>query len=300
MQIDSFNSSNSPSASSNNIVNNIVNIDEHNAQQILIQGSQEKVVLIDFWADWCEPCKQLTPVLERIARDFPEDLILAKINCDEQQAIASQFGVRSLPTLVVFKDGQPVDGIAGVQPESVIREMLAKYLPEPQDDAKAAAQQALQEDDFERAYTFAKQAFDLAPEDAQIKLLYADAAASLGQTAQAKELISTLTMADQDAYYQQILAKIKLAEEAAQSPEVQALEDALAADPDNLQTQLDLAVQYHHVKRHEEALELLVEILRKDMNFADAKQKTLDIINNLPAGDPLAAQSRRTLYSMLY
>lgn len=296
MQIDSFNSPNSTGA----IDNNIVDINEQNAQQILIQGSQEKVVLIDFWADWCEPCKQLTPVLEKIARDFPEDMLLAKINCDEQQAIAAQFGVQSLPTLVVFKDGQPVDGIAGVQPESVIREMLAKYLPEPQDDAKAAAQQALQDEDFENAYTFAKQAFDLAPEDAQIKLLYADAAASLGLTTQAKELVSTLTIADQDTYYQQILAKIKLADEAAQSPEVQALETALEADPENMQLQLDLAVQYHQVKRHEEALELLFGILRKDMHFADAKQKTLDIINNLPAGDPLAARSRRMLYSMLY
>ena len=170
----------------------------------------------------------------------------------------------------------------------------------PQDDAKAEAQQALQDEDFERAYTLAKQAYDLAPEDAQARLLFADAAASLGQTAQAKELISTLTIADQDSYYQHIVAKIKLAEDAAQSPEVQALEDALAADPQNMQIQLNLAVQYHQVKRHEEALELLFGILRNDMNFADAKQKTLDIINNLPAGDPLAAQSRRTLYSMLY
>ena len=295
MQIDSFKSPGSTGASSN-----IVDINEQNAQQILIEGSQHKVVLIDFWADWCEPCKQLTPVLEKIARDYPEDLILAKINCDEQQAIAAQFGVRSLPTLVVFKEGQPVDGVAGVQPESAIREMLAKYLPEPQDDAKAEAQQALQDEDFERAYTLAKQAYDLAPEDAQARLLFADAAASLGQTAQAKELISTLTIADQDSYYQHIVAKIKLAEDAAQSPEVQALEDALAADPQNMQIQLNLAVQYHQVKRHEEALELLFGILRNDMNFADAKQKTLDIINNLPAGDPLAAQSRRTLYSMLY
>ena len=295
MQIDSFNSPDTPGASGN-----IIDIDEQNAQQVLIESSQHKLVLIDFWADWCEPCKQLTPVLEKIARDYPKDLILAKINCDEQQAIAAQFGVRSLPTLVVFKAGQPVDGMAGVQPESVIREMLAKYLPEPQDDAKAEAQQALQDEDYERAYTFAKQAFDLAPEDAQVKLLFADAAASLGLTAQAKELTSSLTIADQDTYYQHIVAKIKLAEDAAQSPEVQALENALAADPENMQVQLDLAVQYYQVKRYEEALNLLFGILRKDMNFADAKQKTLDIINNLPAGDPLAAQSRRSLYSMLY
>ena len=295
MQLDSLGSGNALEATTN-----IVDINEQNAQQVLIQGSQQKVVLIDFWADWCEPCKQLTPVLEKIASDYPNDLILAKINCDEQQAIAAQFGVRSLPTLVVFKDGQPVDGLAGLQPESAIREMLAKYLPAPQDAPLEAARQALQQADFDQAYTLAKHAFDLAADDPQIKLVLADAAASIGHTEQASELLSTLTIADQDSYYQQILAKIKLAEDAAHSPEVQALEQALQADPDNWQLQLELAVQYHQVKRHEEALELLFSILRNDINFAAAKQKTLDIIANLPAGDPLAAQSRRKLYSMLY
>lgn len=294
MQIDSFSS---PDTQGNG---NIVDINEQNAQQVLIQGSQEKVVLIDFWADWCEPCKQLTPVLEKIAADYPNELILAKINCDEQQAIAGQFGVRSLPTIVVFKDGQPVDGLAGAQTESAIREMLAKYLPAPHDAAVAAASEALAEEDFERAYTLAKQAFDLAPEDATVKLLLADAAASVGHTDAAKELLATLTIADQDAHYQQILAKIALAEEAAQSPEVTALEQALSETPDDMQLQLDLAVQYHQVKRHGEALELLFGILQRDMNFADAKKKTLDIINNLPPGDPLASQARRKLYSMLY
>lgn len=287
-------------AQPNTAAGNIVEINEQNAQQILIQGSQEKVVLIDFWADWCEPCKQLMPVLEKIASDYPDDLILAKINCDEQQAIAGQFGVQSLPTIVVFKDGQPVDGLAGMQPESAIREMLSKYLPEPQDDALAQAREALAVEDFEQAFTHAKQAFDLAPDDPKARLTLADTAASIGHTEQAKELLAQLTIADQDSYYQQILAKIKLAEDAAQSPETQALEASLQDAPDNMTLQLELAVQYHQVKRHQEALDLLFAILQQDMNFADAKKKTLDIINNLPAGDPLAASSRRRLYSMLY
>lgn len=279
---------------------NIVDITEQNAQQVLIQGSQEKVVLIDFWADWCEPCKQLTPVLEKIAADYPNELILAKINCDEQQAIAGQFGVRSLPTLVVFKDGQPVDGLTGAQPESAIRQMLEQYLPQPQDGALQLAQEAIQAEDYETAYEQAKQALDLAPDDTTARVVLADAAASIGHTEQAKTLLQGLTIADQDSYYQQILAKIKLAEEAADSPEVQALESQLAAQPDSLELALQLAVQYHQVKRHEEALTLLFKILTTDMNFADAKKTTLDVINNLPAGDPLAASSRRKLYSMLY
>lgn len=279
---------------------NIIEINEQNAQQVLIEGSKSKVILIDFWADWCEPCKQLTPVLEKIAGDYPDDLILAKINCDEQQAISSQFGVRSLPTLVVFKDGQPVDGLAGAQPESAIRDMLSKYLPAPEDDALGLARNAISEQDFEAAYTHAKQAFDLNPEAAEARLLLADAAASIGHTDQAKELLQALTIADQDSYYQQILAKIELAEEAADSPEIQALESEIKNAPEDMDLKIKLAVQYHQAKRHQEALDLLFEVLRKDLNFGDARKTTVDIINNLPDGDPLAAASRRKLYSLLY
>ncbi|MGX5915517.1 thioredoxin [Aliidiomarina sp. Khilg15.8] len=279
---------------------NIIEINEQNAQQVLIEGSKNKVILIDFWADWCEPCKQLTPVLEKIAADYPDDMILAKINCDEQQAISSQFGVRSLPTLVVFKDGQPVDGLAGAQPESAIREMLSKYLPAPEDDALGLARQAIAEQDFETAYTHAKQAFDLNPDAAEARLLLADAAASVGHTEQAKELLQALTIADQDSYYQQILAKIELAEEAADSPEIKALETEIEKAPQDMELKVKLAVQYHQAKRHQEALDLLFEVLRHDLNFGDARKTTVDIINNLPDGDPLASASRRKLYSLLY
>ncbi|RUO22936.1 thioredoxin [Aliidiomarina minuta] len=279
---------------------NIVDINEQNAQQILIEGSKEKVILIDFWADWCEPCKQLTPILEKIAGDYPNDLVLAKIDCEQQQAIASQFGVRNLPTIVVFKDGQPVDGLAGAQPESAIREMLSKYLPSPEDDALEAARNALASEDFETAYTQAKQAYDLNPEAAQARLLLADAAASIGHTEQAKALLQDLTIADQDSYYQQIIAKIKLAEEAADSPEIRALEEQLQKNTDDLDLKVKLAIQYHQAKRHEEALNLLFQVLKTDMNFGEARKTTVDIINNLPDGDPLAAASRRKMYSMLY
>lgn len=279
---------------------NIIEINEQNAQQVLIEGSKEKVILIDFWADWCEPCKQLTPVLEKIAADYPDDMILAKINCDEQQAISSQFGVQSLPTLVVFKDGQPVDGLAGAQPESAIRDMLSKYLPAPEDDALELARQAITEQDFETAYTHAKQAFDLNPDAAEARLLLADAAASIGHTDQAKELLQALTIADQDSYYQQILAKIQLAEEAADSPQIKALEADIENAPEDMELKVKLAVQYHQAKRHQEALDLLFQVLSHDLNFGDARKTTVDIINNLPDGDPLASASRRKLYSLLY
>ncbi len=95
----------------------IVDITVENFQQIIIEASQDKLVLIDFWADWCEPCKDLMPILEKLAGEYSQHLILAKVDCEAQQEVAAQFGIRSLPTVMVVQNGQPVDGFAGVQPD---------------------------------------------------------------------------------------------------------------------------------------------------------------------------------------
>ena len=107
----------------------VVDIDESNAAAMLIEESHKRLIVADFWADWCEPCKALMPILEKIANEYQGAFLLAKINADSQQMIAQQFGVRSLPTVVLVRDGKPVDGFAGAQPESTIRQLLEKHLP---------------------------------------------------------------------------------------------------------------------------------------------------------------------------
>ena len=93
----------------------IVEIDESNAQQLLIEESMTRPVVVDFWADWCGPCKQLMPILERLADEYQGAFLLAKVNADEQQMLAQQLGVRSLPTVMVLKEGQPIDGFSGAR-----------------------------------------------------------------------------------------------------------------------------------------------------------------------------------------
>ena len=129
----------------------IVNIDETNAAQLLIEESHKRPVVVDFWADWCEPCKVLMPLLEKIANEYQGAFLLAKVNADEQQMISQQFGVRSLPTVMVIQDGQPVDGFAGAQPENAVREMLEKYLPRPWDGLLQLAQEAMEKGEFAQA-----------------------------------------------------------------------------------------------------------------------------------------------------
>ncbi|HBN89019.1 MAG TPA: co-chaperone YbbN, partial [Rheinheimera sp.] len=229
-----------------------------------------------------------------------QQLLLARVDCDKEQDLAMQFGVQSLPTVMFIKQGRPVDGFAGVETEQAIRTKLAAYLPKPEDDLLAKAEPLLAAQDYAAAYPLLKDALALAPERSDIKLWLADTAIGLGQLTQAEAMLSEIKLAQQDALYKSVLAKLQLAKEAADTPEIQALEAALAAAPDNNELKEKLAVQYQAVQRSEEALALLFTVLQQDLNFGGSKKLFLDILAALPKGDSVASQYRRKLYSLLY
>lgn len=278
-------------------MNSIVDLTIENFQQVILQDSQQKFVLVEFWAAECD---ELKPTLSKIAAEHADNLIFARVNCDEQQQIAAQFGIRGLPTVILVKDGQPVDGFAGPQDEAQIREMLEKHLPKAEDGLYEEAAQFINQGEHKQAFPLIKQAFELSPERADIQLAYADCCVELGNLTQAKSIIDNIKMVDQNSYYQSILGKIELAEQAAESPEIKALQAKVEQNPDDLQLKIDLAVQLHQANQTEEALQLLFTVLKKDLNFGEAKKITLDVINALPDGEPLKSQYRRKIYSLLY
>lgn len=277
----------------------IVDVSLNNAREVL-DASMQKLVLFQFWSARSEGCKQLSPLLQRIAQQYPQQLLLARVDCDSEPDLAMQFGVQSLPTVMFIKQGRPVDGFAGVETEQAIRDKLAPYLPKPEDELLARAEQLLGVQDYAGAYPLLKDALALAPHRAEIKLWLADAAVGLGQLPQAEALLAEIKLADQDALYKAVMAKLELAREAADTPEIQALEAALAATPDNNELKEQLAVQYQAVQRSEEALALLLAVLQQDLNFGGSKKLYLDILAALPKGDSVASQYRRKLYSLLY
>ncbi|WP_299083638.1 co-chaperone YbbN [uncultured Paraglaciecola sp.] len=281
-------------------MNNAVNITPENFQQVILQDSQTQVVMVEFWAEGYEPSQQLAPIIANVAAKFGDNLIHARVDCQQQQEIAGQFGVQNLPTVILVKEGQPLDGFAGMQTEEQIIAAFEKHLPKPEDTLYEQAVELVSAGDYQQAYTLLKQAYDMNAQRADIKLLLADCQIELGQIKPAKELLATIGLVDQDALYNSIMGKIELAEQAAESPEIKALQAELAANPDDLALKVKLAVQLHQANQTEEALELIVSVLIQDLNFGEAKKLTLDMINALPDGDPLKSKYRRKVYSLLY
>ena len=281
---------------------NIVEINLENAKQYLVDESFTRPVLIDFWADWCAPCKNLMPILEKLAHEYDGAFLLAKVNADEMEMISSQFGVRSLPTVVLMKDGQPIDGFTGALPEKDVRELLEKYLPKPWEKFVNEAQAFIMAGDFTAALPLLRQAYEDSKHNAAIACLIAQCHLELNRIDNAEAILATIKMADQDAHYEQLLEQVALKKQAAKTPELIALEASYSDEPDNLQIAYQLAVQYYGDAVHRPALELLINIIRKDRNFAEgaAKKTLMDILASLGKGDPLAIEFQRKLFTLLY
>jgi putative thioredoxin len=279
-----------------------VDITLDNAQQFLIDESFNRPVVVDFWADWCGPCKNLMPVLEKLASEYAGAFLLAKVNADDQQMIASQFGVRSLPTVMVMQNGQPIDGFTGALPEVQVRELLAKYLPKPWEAPLHQAQALIDAENFADALPLLREAHEASQQLASIALLIAQCHVALNRIDNAEAILSTIKMVDQDAHYEQLVAQIALKKQAAKTPELAALENAYAQAPQDLTLRYQLALQYQQESLYRPALEHLLDIIRTERNFAEgeARKTFTAIIAVLGKADPLAIEFQRKLFTLLY
>ena len=280
---------------------NIVNINETNLQQTLEQ-SMTLPVLFYFWSARSQHCEQLTPVLESLAAQYSGQFILAKLDCDAEQMVASQFGLRAIPTVYLFQNGQPVDGFQGPQPEEAIRALLEKVLPR-EDELKAQqAIQFIEEGNYVDALPLLKEAWQLSGQNSDIGLLLAETQIALNRSDDAEAVLKIIPLQDQDTRYQGLIAQIELLKQAADTPEIQQLQQQVAAAPEDAALASQLALQLHQVGRNEEALALLFSHLQKDLGAADGQARKMlqEILAALGTGDALASQYRRKLYSLLY
>lgn len=282
------------------VTNYPIAITIENFEQVILEQSKNTLVLVDFWAEQVPESVELKDKLVARLALHTDTILLATVDCLTEQQIASQFGLQSLPTAVLIKDGQPIDGISGPQTDETIQTFLEKYLPKAEDNFLNEAKELLEKGEVNEAYTNAQNAYQLDNERADIKLLLAECAIQIGKLPEAELLVSSIKMVDQDSVYQAVLAKLELALQAADSPEIKALEEQLTQTPDNIELQKKLAAQYSQVNRYEEALVILFALVQKNADEGDSKHLLLDVLKALPEGDPLASKYRRKLFSMMY
>ncbi|PLY38796.1 co-chaperone YbbN [Pectobacterium aquaticum] len=279
----------------------IVDVNESNLHQVL-EHSMTLPVLFYFWSGRSQHCLELEPVLDKLAQEYAGQFVLAKVDCDAEQRVAAQFGLRSIPTVYLFKDGQPLDGFQGPQPEEAIRELLKRALPKEEELKVAQAQQLIQEDKLPEAMQLLKDAWQLSQQRSDIGLMLAEVQIQIKRSEDAEAVLATIPLQDRDTRYHSLVAQIELLKQAADTPEIQHLQQQLDADPQNADLAVQLALQLHQVGRNEEALELLMGFLKKDLAVANgsARKTLMDIMAALGTSDSLAARYRRQLYSLLY
>lgn len=282
-------------------IEHIINITEANLHQTLEQSAVTPV-LFYFWSARSQHCEQLTPLLDGLAAQYQGQFILAKVDCDAEQMIASQFGLRAIPTVYLFQNGQPVDGFQGPQPEEAIRALLDKVLPREEELKAQQAAELVAEGRHAEALPLLKEAWQLSNHNSEFGLMLAEVQIALNRSEDAQAVLKTIPLQDQDSRYQGLLAQIELLKQAADTPEIQLLQQQVQDSPDDALIASQLALQLHQVGRNEEALELLYRHLQKELTAGDGQVRKvfMDILAALGTGDALASQYRRYIYALLY
>jgi putative thioredoxin len=273
----------------------------------VLDASRDALVLVDFWAAWCGPCKQLTPILEKVVRSYAGKVRLVKINTDEHSAIAAQLRVQSLPTVYAFRDGRPLDGFMGAQPESVVRAFIDRLLGgEAEADLAGtieAAEQALEAGDLQTAVEAFAAVLQEDQHNPQALAGLARCYLKSGDTARAEQ---TLALVPPDkrtvSAVQSARAALDLAKLAGESDNRAELERRLAANPADHAARFDLAVASAARGRKAEALDHLLEIVRRDRNWNEqaARKQLVQLFDAWGPKDALTIDGRRRLSSLLF
>jgi putative thioredoxin len=272
----------------------------------VLEESRRQPVLVDFWAPWCGPCKQLTPVLEKAVRAAKGKVKLVKMNIDEHPAVAGQLGIQSIPAVIAFVNGQPADGFLGALPESQITAFLERVTKQEiageDKELLKAAEEALATGDAAGAVDLYSEILAEDAENEQALAGLARAHLQAGNIAEAKAALELVPQAKRnDAAVTAARAALDVAEQAATLGPIGEFEQKLTADPLDHQARFDLALALNAANRRQEALDNLMEIVRRDRKWnEDAARKQLQFFEAWGPTDEHTVAGRRRLSSILF
>jgi putative thioredoxin len=269
----------------------------------VIEASRSVPVIVDFWAPWCGPCRVLKPILEKLASEYNGRFKLVKVNVDENQEVAATYGVRSIPDVMAFRDGQPVSHFLGAVPESQVRAFIESVLPNASETERARALALREAGDLEGAMKALCKALELDSANVAARLDLAELLIEQGRPDEAETVLAKVpSNIDWDERVATLRSAIAFARASGSGDGEAALKDKLAKDPADNEARFALASRYAGSKRYREALDELLEIVRRDKQWknGEARKQTLAIFN-LAEGQPeLVSEYRRKLASTLH
>jgi putative thioredoxin len=272
----------------------------------VIEASREVPVLVDFWAPWCGPCKQLTPILEKAVRAAKGAVRLVKLNIDDHPQIPGQMGVQSIPAVFAFRDGKPVDGFMGALPESRVADFIARLIGDSAGDTAAdleAAEAALAAGDLNTAAQTFGEVLQKDRENAQSLAGLAKCYIKTGDIARAEQTLALVPPAKADsAPVASARAALELARKAPSTGDIEGLRAKLAANPRDAQSRFDLALALNAKGDRNGALEELLALVAKNRSWDDdaARKQLLQLFDAWGVSDPATITGRQRLSSLLF
>jgi putative thioredoxin len=287
-------------------MNNIIDINQDQFVEEVVEKSKTTPVIVDFWAPWCGPCKQLTPVLENLVNKKNGKVILAKINVDENQGIAGQLNVQSIPTVYGFVDGKPIDAFQGAQPESKIEVMIDKLIEAtPGNEVPKLIEEAdmlLKDQKYEEAQKSYESLVGMDPGNPKIIVGILRCLSQLKKHDEAKEMIASLD--EKTLENEEIIKVIKLLDNMGGSDldNIDDIKIKLGNDPENKDIRFELAEKYLAANETKIGFDELLYIFDKDPKWKDelAKKKLLEYFDLLGFNDPNVLEARKKLSSLMF
>ena len=309
MEIEDFNSNSENVSMNGNSV--IIEVITESFMTDVIEQSKETPVIVDFWAPWCEPCKQLTPIIEKIIKEKKGKVILAKMNIDESPEVAQQLKIQSIPAVMAFSDGQPVDGFIGVQSEKNISEFVNKISSLKNsstiEENISAGKKYMNEDDIETATLVFSEILKIEPDNISAKSLLARCLIKSDQLDDAEKIINTLPVdAESNQDYISVRSELEIFKNAKNNPisdkEEEELRNNIDKEPENYQLKLDLSKILMAKGENEEAINQLLRIIEVNpkWNDGEARKQLIEIFNILGNENILVTEGRKKLSSMLF